>query len=275
MGQFIVDPKKAVVILDSDRLKMYPARIPTAVVARTSASPTNIPAASPPAACDTLQCANIDPLYFVTTQMDLMLGGLLGPSSTSNSLRGQVVGPPEAFFPFTSIDHEGNVVEDESDWYDYDEEDDEDMMDIHDLIDFGEAGDSRMEEEDQINGGEAGPLESPATATEAESSGATASESHRRPERRSEILSHLNGDVVAAFRSHQDRYRLISREPHHPALRTSIHNALQSGRAAAAENPISPMRKRKLSAAFPGPISPPAKKAKDEQARRAVNALSF
>ncbi|KAI9675803.1 MAG: hypothetical protein M1829_003228 [Trizodia sp. TS-e1964] len=49
---------------------------------------------------------------------------------------GQVLGPPEAFFPFKSIGHDGRVQEDEDI---YDDDDEEDDLDIHEFIDLGEG----------------------------------------------------------------------------------------------------------------------------------------
>lgn len=143
MGHFVVDPRKAVVVLDDKKLKLFPARLP-----RTSRSSTD--------SSDSLNSGNLrsitqthdmptrNPLeLFGATPLDVMLCGVFGPNSGFDTLRGQVIGPPEAFYPFTTIAANGTIASNDDDIYDH-ENTDENMMNLHELIDFGNASDTDL-----------------------------------------------------------------------------------------------------------------------------------
>lgn len=140
MGHFIVDPRKAVVVLDNKKLKLFPARLPRTSRSSTgsSDSTTNENYQS------SIQMHNImsqNPLEFGATPLDIMLCGVFGSNPGLDSLRGQVIGPPEAFYPFTTVTVNGTIATSDDDLYDY-EDSDESMMNMHEFIDFGDASDT-------------------------------------------------------------------------------------------------------------------------------------
>ena len=143
VGHFVVDPRKAVVVLDNQKLKLFPARLP-----RTSRSSTDssdsLTNGYPQSSTQTHGVPARNPLeIFGNTPLDIMLCGVFGSNSGLDTLRGQVIGPPEAFYPFTTITANGAVASNDDDIYDY-EHTDEIMMNLHELIDFGDASETDL-----------------------------------------------------------------------------------------------------------------------------------
>ena len=141
MGQFVVDPRKAVVVLDNRKLKLFPARLP-----RTSLSSTDSSDSTSNECYQTSrQLHNIMTQnsleFFGATPLDIMLCGVFSSNTGPHSLRGQVIGPPEAFYPFTTVTFNGTIASNDDDLYDYDDND-ESIKNLHELIDFGDASDT-------------------------------------------------------------------------------------------------------------------------------------
>jgi len=180
--------------------------------------------------------------------MDIMLTGVFGTASASNYLLGgQVIGPPEAFYPFMNFGPNGNLLSDEDDFDDDDDDDGEDNLNINDLLDFGSDGDDTDLEEDPAD--ETDVPATPATSmialngsTPARPSPGENTPPNRKRNASDAMLEHFDRGVVTAFRNNQNRYRDIARLPHDPDLRTSMSRPVRSGRSA--ETLISPLRKR-------------------------------
>ena len=197
---------------------------------------------------------------------NLIMPGLFHDAQGSEFLLGgQVLGPPEAFYPFRSIGADGNVVEDDDDDED---EDDENLWNVHDFIDFGDG--SSDSEANADDGTEVPP--SPATSmianpasTPAPTPGQTAAKTEAAWTSKStaqEMLDHFDRGVVTAFRRNQHRHQALLRRPQHrefmgsgPAS-TKAGSAIKGGRAIAANSPISPLRKRKASVSIDRRASP-------------------
>ena len=154
----------------------------------------------------------------------------------------QAFGPPEAFFPFTNIDSNGNILQDSLESYDEEDDiDDEDLWVIEDLLDFGStasiAGDNEEEEEEDDDN--AAPSSTPARPTTSNIDDQTHS-----------LLAHPH--LVGAFRNNQDRHQLLSRNK---ASRASLAfsgplnqgpiRGIKDNRLDAANTSITPIRRQK------------------------------
>lgn len=165
----------------------------------------------------------------------------------------QAFGPPEAFFPFTNIDPNGNIIQDSLESYDEDDADDEDVWVVEDFVDFGST--TSVAGDDEETDGIAEPSSTPARPT------TSASEDLMYP-----LLAHPH--LVGAFRNNQDRHQLLSRNK---ASRASLAfsgplnqgpiRGIKDNRLAAANAPITPVRRQKTpKAAFPSSPGSPLKR---------------
>lgn len=151
----------------------------------------------------------------------------------------QAMGPPEAWFPFVSIDANGTISQDDNSSYDEDDNEDGDAWDIQDLLDFGdESNEDGDEEEDNSD---ANVTDGPSTPGRPLSS-----EDQVHP-----LLEHFDRTSVNAFRRNQNRHALITRNT---ASKDSLAfsgafgapiRGIKSDRMAAANVPITPVRRTK------------------------------
>lgn len=159
-------------------------------------------------------------------------------------LGGQALGPPEAFYPFTSIDANGNMAQDSSSAYDEDDMSDDDRWNVEDFLEFGEEeSDNDQAEEAEQSSDSLGhaPSSTPARPTTARS------EDQVHP-----LLDHFDKGVVGSFRRNQNRHQLLTRNI---ASRDSLAfggthldgtiRGVKSGRLHHANTPITPARKSK------------------------------
>lgn len=166
-------------------------------------------------------------------------------------LGGQAVGPPEAFYPFTSINADGTVVaHDSSSAYDEDDMDDEDLWNVEDFLEFGEetSGDENGHEVEASSDspGTVVPCSAPALSSSAQPT-TIRSEDQVHP-----LLDHFDKGVVGSFRRNQNRHQLLTRNI---ASRDSLAfggphldgtiRGVKSGRLHHANTPITPARKAK------------------------------
>lgn len=192
--------------------------------------------------------------------LDVMFSGMFGGASNQTyNFGGQVIGPPEAFYPFKSIDSSGSMFEFDDGSYDDDDDDDyEDQMDIHDFIQFGVSDDDDEEAAGmsyrETTGAEDSEACSPISPAPTDASSAMTpfrknsvggSELMLTPAPSQSMLEHLDRGFVTSFRNNQDRAKRLSRLPHDPAERASTSRPIRSGYAA--NTVITPMRKRKPS----------------------------
>ena len=193
-----------------------------------------------------------------------MLPGLLhGAPGNEFLLGGQVLGPPEAFYPFQSVGADGQLQTELDVSDDDDLEDDEQMLNVHDFIDFGDGssiGDNENRDEDLAtipsgetsDAGMTSPTEFGTTSgLEVPASSPSVLPAHR-------LLDHFDRGVVTSFRRNQSRHTMLLkspiRGPMSVACPTVGSGAIKGGRFAAANNPITPRRKRKMSL---GNMQPP------------------
>ncbi|KAI9831550.1 MAG: hypothetical protein M1819_004780 [Sarea resinae] len=276
MGSWVADPSKPIAVIDSTgkRMVIYPARIPTKKDAnlfgivgngsmRTSPG-TPFQSLGEDSDNDRSDFSQDLTSPIVGSGANLMMGGLLhGEPGSEYLLGGQVLGPPEAFYPFKSVGSDGQIMEEEED----DDIEDEDLWNVHDFIDFGDGSTDSEGEENHD-----GLVTSPATSmivhpasTPARGGDATT------PSRDStaQLLDHFDRGVVTAFRRNQTRHKvLLSRSQSRDVPASNAisgmpyanRGPIKGGRLAAANSPITPMRKRKWGkSGSPGGGSPLAK----------------
>ena len=177
-----------------------------------------------------------------TSSPNLMMSGLLNVGPGNETFPGgQVLGPPEAFFPFTNFDAGGNVIMDEDD-----EEDEDDLLNLNDFIDFGEDSDDTDHE---------GAIAEPHSPSA--SSMTSGLEATPKPEKMSaaksttpSLMDHLDKGVVTAFRRSQYNHKTSQRRPSDGSMQRA-KTAFKGARQAAADEPLSPpLKKRGLTDAF-------------------------
>ncbi|PGH07110.1 hypothetical protein AJ80_08047 [Polytolypa hystricis UAMH7299] len=128
-------------------------------------------------------------------------------TALGNDLGGQVMGPPEAFYPSNRL---GTTMSLEGD----DDDDSEGVLNVDDFIDFGNGS----SDEDEKEFDEADALVSPIAASSIPGSLTTT------PSRNADIsqnnnaemfLNHLDRGIVTAFRRNHSRYHALIRLPQH------------------------------------------------------------
>lgn len=168
---------------------------------------------------------------------NLMMSGLLhGAPGNEYLLTGQVLGPPEAFFPFINFNADGD-----NDQEDEDDDDGEALLNVHDFIDFGDDSEESEGEKERILSF-TGDMSQPASVNSQSPNNDAASHT---------LLDHLGKGVVTAFRRDQHRDKTPPR-PFHDNRSKNTDYAFKSGRTDAADTPLSPAKKRKLSNDFNG-----------------------
>lgn len=155
-------------------------------------------------------------------------------------IQDQVIGPMEAFLPFMEASRAGSLMPDGSsfdDGFHAESGADEETDPLASFVDFGE------DDEDEDMPDDSDHLSSPQKFPHLTSQSSNGSSGGF------DLLAHLDRrrGVVGSFRRNQQIARHVGSLPSHPALRASASesNAMQSGRRAAANTPITPLRKKK------------------------------
>ncbi|KAI9811302.1 MAG: hypothetical protein M1832_000916 [Thelocarpon impressellum] len=273
LGSWIADPCKPVAFVDSTgkRMVIYPALRPARKAQHVSSGPSSGSSTmntSPQTPSARLADDGATPRYDFSHQLyspsgaNLSITSLLHRAHTHAFLHaGQILGPPEAFYPFRSVTTDGRLEEVEEFYEDDDDDDDEEtMLNIKDFIDFGdtsscEDNDGREDTSTPGSPGLCGPAtaSSPVQKSSAWPDGYSSSDATAN-----NMLDHFDRGVVTSFRRNQARHKLLinrpARSPVPPGLSSfAAQSAIKGGRLAAANSPITPKRKRKNSA--PGAIS--------------------
>jgi hypothetical protein len=195
--------------------------------------------------------SRIDSSPMFSNSANLMMSALHGQTQFDQFMSGfggQIVGPPEAFHPFTSIDVNGDITRDSTSSFDEDDIDDDESPLMEEFINFEEDSSVDGLEEDDSSPTDEGPR--PTTAN-------------------SEDQVHMfDSNLVGSFRKHQNNHNLMTR--HNvtedslmfagPYAATSIRG-IRDGRIPAANTPITPLRKQKA----PMDSSPSKRKFSGEQ----------
>lgn len=237
MGSFIVDENKAMAFIDPNtkQLRIQPARLPFLDPFNSTASSANN---SPQVRFNTLayESDNSEFPRLITGPSDVMMSGVFGGMPGQRYEDGHfvmeangplLIGPPEAFYPFTSIRADGTPDSNEDEYMSEDEsEDDGDIIaTFFDLDEYDVEEEPDLGEEDITSPTTDGPDSTPAH--------------HARTTSQS-LLDHFDRGVVTSFRSHQDRHRYNSKLPHDLDPNST---PVRSGKTA--EEVMTPTRKRK------------------------------
>lgn len=182
---------------------------------------------------------------------DIMFTGIFGAAPDSDILallNGSSVGPPEAFYPFVSVNQNGTytIMSDEDGLLDEEAEISEDIN-LEDFMDFGPEGDETDVEQEDSTDTPATPATSMValpSSTPAQPTPNEMTPSNRKRTASNVMLEHFDRGVVTAFRNNQYHYRSLARLPHDPDLRASVSRPIRSGRSA--ETLMSPLRKRSV-----------------------------
>lgn len=128
---------------------------------------------------------------------------------------GQVMGPPEAFYPSREFAIDSSFEDD-------DEEDPEASLNVEDFIDFGQGSSDEGEEEgeDMAKAFDDDTLASPMAASSVKGAGtptpSRATDPHQHQASSAErFLNHLDCGIVTAFRRNHNRYQALLRLPQH------------------------------------------------------------
>lgn len=278
MGSWIADPNKPIAVIDctGKRMVIYPARNPskrgTNIFGQPVSTDSSVAATSPRTSfvglVGAIDDSDNDRSDFssqdcggpmLSAGANLMMPGLFhGAQGSEYLLGGQVLGPPEAFYPFKSIDPDGNVIEDDED--EDDDEDDENLWNVHDFIDFG--GGSSASDDNAEDDAEVPPSPSTSTIANPASTPAKPETASNGKNTAQELLNHFDRGVVTAFRRNQHRHQTLLRRPQHREFMGAgpssarAGSAIKGGRSIAANSPISPLRKRKASVSIERSGSP-------------------
>ncbi|KAL4945472.1 hypothetical protein BDV06DRAFT_31569 [Aspergillus oleicola] len=218
MGTFVADPHKPVALVDctGKHLVIIPAyassRHDWLESAATSVCGTanNSPRATTmhlidESDNDALVSPNVDLSPMLASSANLMmtaLGNDIAPG-------GQVMGPPEAFYPSRDFAIDSSFEEE-------DEEDDpEASLNVNDFIDFGDgSSDEEMEKDSDEEA-----LASPMTVAGAGSANGTPTPNRgadpHQTNSAERFLNHLDRGIVTAFRRNHNRYQALLRLPQH------------------------------------------------------------
>ncbi|KAF2267951.1 hypothetical protein CC78DRAFT_541175 [Lojkania enalia] len=228
------------------RTTTYVRRTPYATYSSTASTTNNSPRTSlqhfNASDSEISNDAFINPFQNAT---DIMLTGIFGSAPTNNYLfGGDSIGPPEAFFPFISVEQNGNINWEEEDEYD-DDEDYEDDLNITDFMDFGsdkDATDVERDDETEVPATPATSMVAFPGSTPAQPTPTIETPTSRKWSQSDVMLEHFDRGVVTAFRNNQNRFRDIASLPYDPNLRASVSRPIRSGKSA--ETLMSPLRKR-------------------------------
>ncbi|KAL1969626.1 hypothetical protein VTN77DRAFT_8179 [Rasamsonia byssochlamydoides] len=245
MGTFIADPNKPVALVDctGKHLVIIPAYASSrhdwleSATNSLCGTATNSPRATMMQLVDD---SDTDALASPTSPM-LSSGANLMMTALGNDATpgGQVMGPPEAFYPSRTFTGDSSYEDD-------DDDDPEAMLNVDDFIDFGDGSsdDGEIEKafEDDLTTSPVGQ----GAATPTPNRGGNESHQGSSAER---FLNHLDKGIVTAFRRNHNRYQTLIRLPQHreflPA--NSPSRAASVFRHSRYADPRTPTRKRKAS----------------------------
>jgi len=224
MGTFIADPSKPVALVDctGKHLVIIPAYASSrhdwleSATNSLCGTANNSPRAATMHLVDESDTdAIVSPTTMFSSSANLMMTAL-GNDATPG---GQVLGPPEAFYPSRTFTVDSSFEDDD------DDDDDEAMLNVDDFIDFGNgSSDEEIEkpsDEEDLRTSSVIISAAPTAGTPDLNRG---SDTHHgtNAER---FLNHLDRGIVTAFRRNYNRYQALIRLPQHrefvPANSTS------------------------------------------------------
>ena len=254
MGSWIADPTKPIVVIDSTgkHMVLYPAKQSAkANKNRTNhdasgcSSTETTPRASVVSLSKTIVGSDTERNDFSSQEFfgpmigpntNLMMTGLFrgGPGS-EHVLGGQVVGPPEAFYPWKSINANGDIEHDTL--FDQDSYNMLDTTNYDEFIQYGSESESNADVTNQD-----GNI-SPTTDTFPTTLSIPRPSSAAPTSTTQELLQHFDKGIVSAFRRDQSRLKTAMLDQHSPTLGNSFYGMKTT--YAPMHSPFSPLHKRK------------------------------
>ena len=268
MGMWIADPKKPVVVINASgkNIIIYPTqpglKVDNSLSTGASSGSNNAAKATNPYGFadpfNPFEGSESDRSYpssqdFIGPMLgagtNLMMPGLLhGGPGMEHILGGQVLGPPEAFYPFRSVGQDGVCLEDDDDEYGDGYAEVDQHLNMDDYIDYGDDSLDFTEEHEKANDDFASTTTIDFAASTSEPTPVELATVAAQASTTQDLLHHLDKrGVVGAFRNNHDRVKARLRQP---ALKTStkgLPGGIKGGRHAAVDTPFSPLRKRKTS----------------------------
>lgn len=191
----------------------------------------------------------------ISNSANIMMGALF--TQQGQLIEGNVLGPPEAYFPYASVNVNGEVSHDT-----LDEDSSQDSSPSFDERDIDEANSWKLDdlvylgssdEEDDQEQGEGDDM----FATPRPTTATTSSEDQSHP------LLLSNPGLVGSFRNNQDRHKLLSGGNNVTAdsmrfssrFNTTAIQGIRNGHLNAARTPMTPSRKQKASQLDSSPLA--------------------
>jgi hypothetical protein len=252
MGTFVADPSKPVALVDGSgkHLVIIPSYASSRHDWLESATNSISGTANNSPRTATMQLVDESDTDALTSPNQGDLGPMLASGANlmmtalGNDITpgGQVMGPPEAFYPSRDFTIDSSFEDDD------DEDDPEESLNVDDFIDFGNgSSDEEMEEKDF----ESDALTSPVAPSSIQIADGTPTPNRcAEPQQGSSaerFLNHLDQGIVTAFRRNHNRYQTLLRLPHHREFMPANSPARPASvfRNARHNDPRTPPRKRK------------------------------
>ncbi|KAJ5421207.1 hypothetical protein N7465_003726 [Penicillium sp. CMV-2018d] len=268
MGTFVADPHKPVALVDctGKHLVIIPAYASSRHDWLESAANSMPGTANTSPRQTTLHLVDESDTDALASPNQLDFSPMLASSANlmmtalGNDLTpgGQVMGPPEAFYPSQDFTIDSSFEEDE-------EDDPESALNVDDFIDFGNG--SSDEDEDMDDDAMVSPMAAPFAKSMGTPTPTRKSES--QPANNEErFLNHLDKGIVTAFRRNHNRYQALLRLPQHREFMPANSPARPASvfRHAKNSDQRTPTRKRKSSSIAGGEAV--RRKLMDAQQRR-------
>lgn len=208
----------------------------------------------------------------ISNSGNIMMSAMM-PGPFDHGISGPPMGPIEAYYPWTSVDANGTILNnDSSSLHDSDDFEDENLWNIHDMIDLGD---------DTSEGSQAEADPSEDCPADASSTNPARPTTARSEEQVHPLLHHFSSGNVGSFRANQDRHSLLNRGlATADSLAFGISGTIRgvkAGRLQHANAPITPVRKQKRpvalesSPASPSPFISVDRKRKFKDGERSIN----
>ncbi|KAF9893128.1 hypothetical protein FE257_012539 [Aspergillus nanangensis] len=223
MGTFVADPHKPVALVDctGKHLVIIPAYASSRHDWLESATNSVCGTANNSPRATTMHLIDESDTDMLASPNQLDLSPMLASSANlmmtalGNDIApgGQVMGPPEAFYPSREFAIDSSFEEDD------DDDDPEASLNVDDFIDFGHNGSSDEDELDKAYDDDAlaSPMAAPSSLQVAASGTPTPNRcGESQPTNSAErFLNHLDRGIVTAFRRNHNRYQALLRLPQH------------------------------------------------------------
>lgn len=217
MGTFVADPSKPVALVDctGKHLVIIPAYASTRHDWLESATNSISGTANNSPRTTTMQLVDESDTDALTSPNRADFSPMLASSANlmmtalGNDITpgGQVMGPPEAFYPSRDFTIDSSFEDD-------DDDDPEESLNVDDFIDFGDGS-----SDDEIDKGfESDALTSPVAASAVQVDATPTPNRSTDPQQNNSaerFLNHLDQGIVTAFRRNHNRYQALLRLPHH------------------------------------------------------------